>query len=166
MSNVLEAIANVKARGTAHHAHNADRTVAFRMTDNGRFNLTFNNGATANNATEEAAAELATAYLNPVAPKPATPAKRASIALGRGWSISLRRDEVFPDNPGEGMPVVVCGPFGASVSLPAAMDGAEAENGRGEEVEIPAHVRRAMDKAEPEVEAWHKEVEAWLARKG
>lgn len=169
------ALANALARGTAHHAHNGDRTVAFRVKADGRIETRYCDGVVHADLNPAEAQIMAECYLGeefaPVATaadatpaKPTTPAKRASIALGRGWSISLRRDEVFPNDPGQGCPAVLCGPFGRSATYWRAMNEGEVDGPDGCE-EIPAHIFRAAEKAEAQVAAYLEEVEAWIARR-
>lgn len=173
---VAEAIANLKARGTVHHAHREGRTVAFRRQEDGRFENTYSDGVVHRDLNEAEAQIMAECWLGeptaptptPAAPaKPTTPAKKASIALGRGWSVALRRDEVFPHDPGQGCPAVVCGPFGKQSTFWCASDTGDVECPREGTVEIPAHILRAIHSAKVEdaVAAYLREVEEWLARK-
>lgn len=90
------------------------------------------------------------------------PAKRKSIPLGRGWSVALRRDEVYPDDPGNGTPAMVCGPFGKSATFWCAADTGEATDNRGETFDIPFSVQRAIDRATDEVNAYVEAITQWI----
>jgi hypothetical protein len=93
-----------------------------------------------------------------------TPPKKASIPLGRGWSIALRRDEVFPDDPGQGTPTMVCGPFGASSTLGVASDMGIVENRQGAAYDIPQHVLDALNIAEEYADAYVEVVTNWMKK--
>lgn len=165
MSNqVATAIANVKVRRTAHHAHVGDRTVAFRINANGTFDCTYSDGAEERGLNEAEAQAMAECFLGLMPAKPHVPAKKASIPLGAGWSVALRRDEVFPDDPGMGCPAMVCGPFGKSATFSCALNEGTVEDPREGTVDIPAHIYRALEKAEDGVEEYIASVEEWLAR--
>lgn len=163
MTTVVQAIRDVKRRGTAHHAHNKGKTVAFRINDNGTFDLRYDDGVHHPNLHEDDARILAETYLGPM--KPPTPAKKASIPLGRGWSVALRRDEVFPDDPGNGCPAVVCGPFGKSATFNFAADTGQVLDHDHYEVDIPTSVYRRLEKqaVEDAVNEYIESVIAWMA---
>lgn len=170
-----QAVTDLKARGTAHHAHHGGRTVAFRLQANGRIESRYSDGVIHPDLTEADAIVMAECWLGlpvtdeaPAKPaKPKVPAKRASIPLGfrTGWSVSLRRDEVWPSDPGNGCPAVVCGPFGVSATYWCAQ-GEGYVSGRDGDVEIPAHIYRklASQEVEDAVAEYLADCEAYWAR--
>ena len=58
-----------------------------------------------------------------------------------GYKIVFDSTEIFPDDPGNGTPLMVYGPRGSSATYQCAMDTGEIENDRLTQ-EIPAHVHR------------------------
>ena len=90
------------------------------------------------------------------------PAKRKSIPLGRGWSVALRRDEVYPDDPGNGTPAMVCGPFGKSATFWCAADTGYVTDRNGEDFVLPGSVNRRIDAVADEVNAYVEAVTQWL----
>lgn len=91
-----------------------------------------------------------------------TPAKRVSLPLGRGWSISLRRDEVVPAEPGAGTPAMLCGPFGAQSTLAGALSFGTVDGHDWEPVEIPPHVLEAASWAEDYAYDYVDRVTDWM----
>lgn len=79
---------------------------------------------------------------------------KRSIPLGKGYSISLDRREIFPDDPGAGTPAMVYGPFGKSATFFCALDTGEVSDGNGEDFDIPQSVYRKMEKAIEAVDAF------------
>lgn len=95
-----------------------------------------------------------------------TPPAKASLPLGQGWSISLRRQEVFVDDPGQGTPATVCGPFGASSTLTCALHEGTVRDRDWNDIDIPNRVLEALEVAEDYANAYIELVTQWLAKQG
>lgn len=94
-----------------------------------------------------------------------TPPKRASIPLGNGWSIALRRDEVFPEDPGNGTPAMVHGPFGVAATFWSAQAEGVASDKDWKQVDIPDNILSRIDRAEDAVAAYIDIVSAWKEKR-
>lgn len=80
--------------------------------------------------------------------------KKRSIPLGKGWSLSLDKGQIFPDDPGQGTPAMVYGPFGANATLACALNEGEARGSRGGYVTLPTSVYRKLEAAAEEANDW------------
>ena len=75
--------------------------------------------------------------------------KSLTCPYNSSWYIRLDRNEIFPDDPGNGTPaLVVYGPTGQSASYNCACDQGEVSCG---EREIPANVLSWIQRQEDEV---------------
>jgi hypothetical protein len=165
-----QALADLKARKTVHHAHRGDRSVAFRLQENGHIESTYSDGVVHRDLREPDAQIMAECWLgeptlstDPTPPRTRTPKKKASIPLAPGWSIALRRDEVVPHDPGQGTPAMVCGPFGKSATYCFTSDTGWVLDPDGCEVDVPAFILRRIHAAEDDVNAYLIQVTDWLA---
>jgi len=94
-----------------------------------------------------------------------TPPIRASLPLGQGWSVSLIRDDVVPDDPGMGCPASVSGPFGRHASLHTALSIGMVTDAKWEEQNIPHHIYKALEVAEDYAYAYIDLVTDWMEKK-
>lgn len=68
---------------------------------------------------------------------------------GLTWRVELDKDQVFPDNPGEGTPAMLYSPFGKSATYACATDTGECDG-----TEIPAGVLTRLVELEDEINAF------------
>lgn len=69
-----------------------------------------------------------------------------------GWRIELDRDQVYPDDPGQGTPAMLYGPGDKSATYFCACDTGEIGNSDGLYYDIPARIMRWLEAQEEQVD--------------
>lgn len=73
------------------------------------------------------------------------------------WRIELDASEIDPDDPGNGTPAMVYGPR-CSGTFGRVLDTGEVTDDRsGNDIEVPTHVHRWLERAEDTVDAFIEE---------
>lgn len=72
-----------------------------------------------------------------------------------GWTLVADRREVYPEDPGQGTPLMVYGPRAASSgTLGRVLDTAEVDGPGCRLDEVPSRVMRWLERVADEAQAW------------
>lgn len=72
-----------------------------------------------------------------------------------GWTVVADRHQVFPDDPGQGTPLMVLSPLGsASGTLARVLDTAETDTNQGNLLPVPGRVMAWLNQIEDEANEW------------
>lgn len=87
--------------------------------------------------------------------------ERTFIAVERkwhgpdGWQLVADRRQVFPDDPGQGTPLMVFSPLGsASGTLARVLDTAETDTNQGHLLPVPGRVMAWLESLAEDAETW------------
>lgn len=72
-----------------------------------------------------------------------------------GWTLVADRRQVFPDDSGQGTPLMVYGPGArASGTLARVLDTAETDTNKGQLLPVPGRVMAWLEKTEEQANEW------------